>query len=368
MSRLAPLGLLAGMMFISACSWKDLDRPGPFGPPPKASDTHECDQAAAHPQDRQRLAPGVTDEAIVGMVAVAECERAVAQFPKEARFHFQLARAHRALRQHEQAHAALEAAKELGSAPARHYLGEESLERYWKDGDAADADRAHQLFVEAAPEFEPAADRVDKWELSLDGLEMPRIIGALNTQQFGELQDARLIVAEVVIGMQEYWALKLNPTGSYCPAVLIRRKIDYQLASAAGGDPANFAERALYTVGIFAVSKIGMVIDPVWGGDVDKYRNYLRELGARDAQFLAERYGCESMAMRQLYDGVVKFAAARRPLREYYHLVMERSFAPLFDSELAPAPTASNEPDAATTPPASPAPGNETEAERKEQN
>lgn len=52
----------------------------------------DCDRLAAHPEDPQRVTPGVAQEAIDYPVAISACERAVSEDPGNARLRYQLAR------------------------------------------------------------------------------------------------------------------------------------------------------------------------------------------------------------------------------------------------------------------------------------
>ena len=57
--------------------------------------SHRCDQLAANPLDPQRVGPGVQTSDIQPRQAIPACEAAVALFPNELRFQFQLGRAYR---------------------------------------------------------------------------------------------------------------------------------------------------------------------------------------------------------------------------------------------------------------------------------
>ncbi len=61
-------------------------------PPPGAVVT-ECDRLAAHPEDPDRVAPGVPQAQVDTARAIAACQAAVAADPKNPRLNYQLARA-----------------------------------------------------------------------------------------------------------------------------------------------------------------------------------------------------------------------------------------------------------------------------------
>ena len=58
-----------------------------------AEELHDCDIAAAHPSDPDRIGEGVVTANVVTHVAIPACRSAVERDPAEARFHYQLGRA-----------------------------------------------------------------------------------------------------------------------------------------------------------------------------------------------------------------------------------------------------------------------------------
>jgi hypothetical protein len=64
----------------------------PASPATAAAPVTECDRLAAHPEDQQRVGPGVERGQIDLPTAIAACERAVAAAPADARQRYQLAR------------------------------------------------------------------------------------------------------------------------------------------------------------------------------------------------------------------------------------------------------------------------------------
>lgn len=90
-------------------------------------DFHPCDMAAASPLDPQGLGLSVENFEMVPDTALAACTQAVAQFPNESRFHYQLYRAHVGKRQFEQAEASVNTALALGHVRAHLGLGQLEL-------------------------------------------------------------------------------------------------------------------------------------------------------------------------------------------------------------------------------------------------
>ncbi|MCB9383527.1 MAG: hypothetical protein H6509_02855 [Bryobacterales bacterium] len=322
------------------CSWPAAVDEGPFGHRPRVDEPHACDEAAAHPADRNRMAAGIElDSDIVPGIAISACQEAVAVFPDEPRFRLQLARAFLSAGKPEQAIPELELAAKAGYAPALHYLGQAALDYYWSSRDPGDAEMAREYFEAAAAEFPPAAQMLAGFELDLSGFEAPNIVLDLYLHRFDRLNDARIVAAEYGLGMQEFFTTAFNPTENYCPAILARRAIEYDLEDAAAGNAQSGPERILYNGGIWLATKLGSVLDPVWQGDVERYRKHLRNLGARDAQHLAETAGCSSLVAERIYSGLSAFSEQRRPLREYVDLLLDGSYKELFSERLPEAPS-----------------------------
>lgn len=109
---------------------------------------HRCDRLAADPVDYERIAPPVEDTAFLPQQALAACREAVAAYPDEPRFRFQLARALLALRQADEAREALKTAGDKGYAVANLYLGRLSESRANGEHDLAKAFEYYRLAAE----------------------------------------------------------------------------------------------------------------------------------------------------------------------------------------------------------------------------
>lgn len=84
----------------------------------------ECDILAAHPDDPQRMADGIADDAIVPRLAVLACEEAIERDPDDPRFTFQLGRALLAANDEKKAVESFKKAADAGYAAAWAYLGD----------------------------------------------------------------------------------------------------------------------------------------------------------------------------------------------------------------------------------------------------
>ena len=310
------LTIAVGFLFLSSCGGNPPVAPGEAKV--VAEEPHECDTQAAHPDDIMRFAAGKADGEVVGVLALRACSAAVKQFPDEPRFHFQLGRALAALKRKDEAARAFEKAASMGSAPAKYYRAEALLDSFWASGADAQLEQAVKLLEEVQESFAPAAQRYKEVVFSVEGFQNPRIVQALYSGDIATLNRARILVALYAQGMQEFLSTEWNPEGNDCPAYLIEPSINFDLDAAVAGDPRNTVERGLYDITFSGAEWVGtLAVDPTWKGDLNKWRDYYKSLGRRDAQFLAREYGCRSPVTQNLYSGLVEFAKAKRPLMEY---------------------------------------------------
>jgi hypothetical protein len=86
------LGLAAGVAFTLGLALGARGQTAAWAPPPGAVVT-ECDRLAAHPEDPDRVAPGVPQAQVDTARAIEACRAAVAADPKNPRLNYQLARA-----------------------------------------------------------------------------------------------------------------------------------------------------------------------------------------------------------------------------------------------------------------------------------
>jgi hypothetical protein len=289
----------------------------PGGAKTSAEETNDCDIQAAHPSDILRLAPGKTDDEIVAVLAMRACSAAVERFPNEPRFQFQLGRALTAMKRPEEAAKAFERAASMGYPAANFYRAEAALQAYWDSGSESDLDNAKQLLKEAKDSFAPAAERLRQLVFRKEGFQNPRIVEAFYQGEVEQLNVARILVAHYALGMHEFLSTRWNPEDNDCPAYLVEPAINYELDSACAGDPRNGLERAGYDLALYGAALAGKLLDPVWKGDLQKWREFYQSLGRRDGQYLAGEYGCQSPVTKRLYKGLLQFAKAKKPLSEY---------------------------------------------------
>ncbi|MEW9921679.1 caspase family protein [Marimonas sp. MJW-29] len=121
---------------------------------------HACDLAAASPLDPQGVGLVVENFELIPDEAVAACSGAVAAYPNESRFHYQLSRAQSAKRDYDAAEASVRAALEMDHT--RAHLGLGQIRRNRMAGIGADVDRAvpdvvRQHYLDGHNEGDPMA-------------------------------------------------------------------------------------------------------------------------------------------------------------------------------------------------------------------
>ena len=119
-----------------------------------AAPAHPCDDLAGNPLDPQRVGRGVPTDEIDVPRAITACEAAVALFPGELRFQFQLGRAYRSAGRYDDAVRLYRAAAERGYAGAQNSLG---VMYSRGEGVLQDCERAAYWIGQAAASGYPAA-------------------------------------------------------------------------------------------------------------------------------------------------------------------------------------------------------------------
>ena len=282
----------------------------------------ECDLLAAHPDDALRRAPGVNDKELIPALAIPACEAALQTLPQEPRLLFQLGRAHIVSRSPTQAEPYLQQAAAAGYKPAMFYLAENILFTYWTSANTEQLQTAHQWLSTAKDDFEPAATRLHQLTFNRENFQNPVIVEAFYRDDLEPLQGSRALVAHYARGFDKALSMDFSPYGQTC-RVMVNAAIQRDLASAAAGDPANFAY-GLVNDGIQLVARVVLrFLDPVWRGDAQKYFDYLESLGERDGHVLAHGWGCSAPVTREVYAGLVHFARSATPLANYLKTMLD---------------------------------------------
>lgn len=88
------------------------------------SSLHRCDELAGDPNDDQRMGPAVESSSIDIDQAMSACKNAIKEYPKTARFLYQLARVYNANKQYKEAFEYFQQAADENYVIAMHVLGD----------------------------------------------------------------------------------------------------------------------------------------------------------------------------------------------------------------------------------------------------
>lgn len=120
----------------------------------------DCDLLAAHPEDPQRMAEGVADDAIIPRLAITACQGPAERSGEDARFAFQLGRALLSQGRKREAVAQFEKAAKADYAAAHAYLGDAYQFGYHVPVDSAKAIEHYRKAI--AGGFESARRQIDQ--------------------------------------------------------------------------------------------------------------------------------------------------------------------------------------------------------------
>lgn len=178
---------------------------------------HACDEYAAHPNDPNRWAKGVTDEEIVPGPAVKYCREAVKEHGETPRFQFQLGRALWAAQQLEEGlNVFLQLEEKSEYPPVYAYLGDAYM--YGIGGVEPDQELAVSLYQIASEEgFGPATETLaaltggaqekdealtfSNEETSQDAVSQEKVIQAQPIQQENPFNKNKFLEREIVNGL-----------------------------------------------------------------------------------------------------------------------------------------------------------------------
>ncbi len=312
---------------------------------------HECDNLAAHVNDKQKWANGVTDEELAPPLAIQVCTQAIKESPNTPRFHFQLGRALWVAKRYEDAIGPLMKAAEMDHFAAYAYLGDAYQDGL--GGLSVDKNSAKEFYQAAAEGgFDPAEEVVssldeeeEKQTFSRTGFQEPGIIEALYTGDFSKFPTNHSkftidIYLKDLHGFfdQEYSMLQdhLMQDPAAC-GLLFDPGLDQALINKAmfqnnpvwgnEKDPMKQGFKAMGSM-LGQVKKMyepggmqSLMNDNMMGGGLNLQT--VKNKAHKDARILASRYGCEGDVTIQIYKNI-------RP-----YVFNLASFAPITNKRLA---------------------------------
>jgi hypothetical protein len=297
-------------------------------------DVHRCDEVAAHPNDKQKWGPGVTDESLAPPLVIKFCGEAIRQHPDTPRFHFQLARAYWLAQRYKEAVEHFSIAARKGHAAAHAYLGDAYLSgQGGLPADTARATRSYQAAAEGG--FEPAKESlarsqkdIERSTFSLKGFTLPRLIEPLYKGDFSGLN-------EMDRPYKYQLALYLNEFHKYFEESDYRLIQDTHAQNPAACrllfDPE--LDRILLNYMTYENNPLGNTnqeqVQNLLRGFIDMYKGagtmgmrafsepmmnleVVKKQGTQDAIHLVAAYGCESDITKQIYRNIKPLLLGRQ--------------------------------------------------------
>jgi len=263
------LGLIACTYFIGrSFSQQDIE--------PNA-----CDALAAHPGDPQKKGAGVPIDKIPAESAIAECQRAAAQYPKAGRFRYQLGRALEAGKNHDAAFSTFVAASQMGYVMADHNLG-------IRLSASREYDRAREHFRKAAEGGVAVAKKeLDSFDFSTEGFIARDVLAGLY-----EGPSSKSLSRDAILYVLQF----TDRFNSTCGALNLNVAVKHATRLATGKLLGNFWGSAGAIEGNRGYASredaaiTGMTLGAVVAANAQQQADYAN----RDAQTFYGRYNCTS--------------------------------------------------------------------------
>jgi|GEM_PF-3019457 len=283
-----------------------------------------CDALAGHPGDPAHKGAGVSNAAVVPAEAIKQCELAVKQQPKNARFRFQLGRAYWLGQQYDKAVESLALAEEMRYAPSYHYLGL-AYEQGRVKGEPADKALAADLYKMAVTGgFDAEAVRVDRTPVKpapviekasdLDGSQFKEAnwVRALFSGDMDTLNRSRNQMLVYARGMQAFMTLDPNEYDETCLKVAdasLEEKIGFEETGA--GDGKIDLNKMLSEV------KRAMRSNPRMLEAESQRNEATMQNGVDDMNVLSEDYGsCAGPVVRRVYNNLRRFLREKPQVKQ----------------------------------------------------
>lgn len=261
------------------------------------------DELTSHPQDPDRMAAGVEMEKIVPRLALQACEEAVREFPKAARFHYQLGRALAASGRKKEAMESFERASAMGYRMADYNIG-----LAYSEGDAVPQDtaRAEKSLRKAAEAgVQVATETLAKITFSTEGFSNPDFFQAIYDGDFKSLQADPTALATYIStftspfeGVQGCGRVISNQAMAAIQGHVGAKVLGMFLGGAAGARhdhaPGDFAGAA------GAGARAGDQLSRNLAAMTDK--------GKADAQLFYDRYSCDTPVAKKFFGNLDLFA------------------------------------------------------------
>jgi len=320
--------------------------------PEGSVNVHKCDEYAAHPDDPQKWAVGVSEDDLAPGPAIKYCTEAVLQSPDTPRFQFQLGRALLKAQRFDEAIEALVEAAEDDYGPSYAYLGDVYRSGILGKEDYETAAAYYDLAI--ASGFSPAeeakaglyeqedTDTVDVYQEeaateSADYYSAPpkpragakhfdparfskgNVLLAIHDGNFGALDSGNQFLLNVyLVGINDYFSASYNMMDESCSAYAdpgmssaITRRV---LSSAGLGMELSAEQRSMNTLkmlaeGIQDFQQTGGSGLMQGGMNIED----TKRAATRDGVLLAKNYGCESQVFQRFYGNFITFVRGQEP-------------------------------------------------------
>ena len=263
----------------------------------------KSDELASHPEDPDRMAAGVTMEKIVPRLALQACEESVSEYPKSARFHYQMGRALIASGRKQDAIKSFEKASAMGYRMANFNLGKAYAEG---DGVAVDLAKGEMYFKKAADAgVQPAVEALAQFTFSSADFSNPEFFQAIYDGDFKSLQADPTGLATYVSTFVDSFAgtpgcgqVLSNQAMASIRGHVTAKVFGMFLGGAAGARhdhaPGDFAGAA------GAGARAGDQLSRRLGAMIDK--------GKADAQLFYDRYSCDTPVANRFFNNLDTFS------------------------------------------------------------
>ena len=274
-------------LLIAGCAWQAialLNTTYAQGDPTPLLDlVTECDVLAAHPDDPQRMAEGVSDDRIVPRLAMLACERALQEDALDPRLSFQMGRALSAAGKRAKAFEHLKRAAEARHAAAYAYLGDAYQFGYGVPSDLAKALGAYKSAQ--AGGFASAEAQIEQitFDKSIFALDVLSLVFEQRLPDLARHSDD----AATKRAMRSYVFSLTQRLISECGKVLT---------------PANVVKLYRYRFGGDWTNETDAPIDV----------SIQNAIGEVDANAFLRRHGCEGAVARHVFSVLDRFLSARQ--------------------------------------------------------
>ncbi len=281
----------------------------------------DSDTLTAHPGDPDRMAKGVSMDDIVPRLALKACQDAVAAYPKEARFRYELGRALEASHQYPEAMAAYRQAVDMNYRMAYYNLG-----LCYINGKGTDKNiEQGKAYLSAAADagLDQAKETLGEYTFDSKGFSDPAFFQAIYDGTWKNIKGDQTDLATYLETFIEP-IIKTSDCGmviSQASFTKLAQQTQVNVFARALGGAAS-GRGASHTTGDFA----GAAAEGYHSGEqITVNLAAMSDKGLDDAKTFYQRYGCQTPVAKQFFSHLEDFAnnlgsaSFTHELEKYYH-------------------------------------------------